>query len=766
VEFQKSGAELLAMVLLSSFVVSFLILLALRQVNRLPKTTDVTVLIKSGIYFGECAALGSADVIFDFCLSNDLADERIFVNRSSSFFTLMGEDVAIINCEMSGCGPHLAGRRIAVQNIAIVNALCDVGSALLIDVASFTNVTVADCSFARNKAHTGQGGAVLIRSAEKNTTLTQTDIKIIDNYFDLNTATADGGSLSIQFDVPIVNSQIIIERNTMDSSISVMGAGGALDVFFNSTVANSTVLIQYLSISGAFSQLGAGGIRVLSRSASDRLFVGLSHVVVSNSRADSFAGGGARMEFEDSSGLTVQLLNVTMRGSTALASSGGGLFLASTTTSVNCSFRITDLNVYDSSSPGWHGGGAVVRFEGRATNARLQMSGGVFRNNTCGKTGGGLRVVVENGDQTWIYIDGTVFEDNQGESGGGLALYLRGSNTAKVLLSTLQFYRCTALMYGGGMDFSNIDASFSSHVSVSMSMLTFDNCSSFQGGGASFASGVYDLIEASSLDFRGCSSNYSGAGILFELQKFQLRLSNSSFVDCASLKDGGGIAIVLVGSDLQDTTVQISSSVFRNNSVSNRGGGISVFSDMNNNLHLNVSDCAFFNCTAGLYGGGISLNSYNVVEGSAFVAMRSTFDQCDAKLKGSAISVSHAIVLSALATVEDNKIMHSIGVFQGRIISIRSSEVSSNWNVSVSRNTLTDWTPLSSSAPLEVLCSVTGDDENFLRATMNYISDFNFSFIASSGFRIVCEGDEFFGSSGQCSSGLLRCSLFFRVSSF
>ena len=321
-------------------------------------------------------------------------------------------------------------------------------------------------------------------------------------------------------------------------------------------------------------------------------------------------------------------------------SSGGGFGGAGASIFVQNNIHYVSVNIIGSSFvnntalPG-HGGGLLVKSNGR--HASIIVTDSSFRNNSANLhdsrphwsiiNGGAIYFTGDNGS---VFINNSDLMMNYASISGG-AVYVTGS----VFVNNSTFSQNRALMGEGGAVVSNqqnasislTQAIFSQNTAPSCGALSIQNSnhvitltdSSFlynegtnhtNGGGvACFNS---SLISAIACTFLNNMANYHGGVFVIQFSSFSIE--DSSFHDNFALQDGGVI--------YSSTNFQSLSAIYRSSFVQNlagRDGGV-LFIETTDEL-LNISQSVFSNNSANNSGGIIYVN-----EGSVYISETNIFN--------------------------------------------------------------------------------------------------------------------------------------------
>eukprot|EP01041_Mallomonas_annulata_P002061 gene2061-4027_t len=402
------------------------------------------------------------------------------------------------------------------------------GGAISLD--SCQNILFSHCTVLNNVAVTNGGGLYLSSS--------NTDVVLRDCEFSGNSG-ADGGAMHIADG----NHRLFL-TNTVFMSNTATVSGGAISIQEHSNVfqISSSVFIGNSANNG-------GGIAfgVLIRN------VALRHVVFENNVASDSGGAVFILSYADKflfdnvsyiGNVATQLGGAVLLGdhNTGVVYSGcrfhrnwvtnndglgsGGAVFAASSNEISVRDSRFSANVAD------RGGGAIALF----TNHRsFHMSNCVFYNNsvTAVISGGtvvgvGLSISAGVGGAVAVFgtgnsdvnISGCTFRMNQNKIGGGGALFL--TDATKVSLSQSSFLGNTASYYGGGVEIRNT-------VYLTLRGCIFDNNRGELGGGGLYVAGSSGVtIKTTSFTANTVPNDASGSA-MFLSQVPSMVVVNNTF---------------------------------------------------------------------------------------------------------------------------------------------------------------------------------------------------------------------------------------------
>ncbi|NTW88647.1 MAG: hypothetical protein HGB26_05890 [Desulfobulbaceae bacterium] len=406
--------------------------------------------------------------------------------------------------------------------------------------------------------------------------------------------------------------------------INAASNGGTITIgigIFNETlVVDKDLTLNGVSTSTTILKPGSAGGRVITVTAGHSLT--LKDLKITNGQAQSSAGGGILVN--DGS---LKLIGVHITNNSAMY--GGGIFQESDSGGV----EVIDSLIQENSAE-IHGGGMYIRGSAALTNTQVisniagnhggglhvdigstDISGGIFNGNHTGNgNGGGINV------NNQLTITGTeFFENTAGDSGGALTQWNKGYS---VSITGASFENNSCKNKGGA-------ALINSSLNLTNSTLT-GNMADSGGFGNTYGGGIYTsspAIVSSSIftdnqaKCTGCAIN-GGGGLWVDRPPADLSVStvNDSTFDGNKGWFGGGLSTSYGTLDISRTVFTNNSGgygggiyayvtngdhlLFKNNTATNKGGGLSAYSAV-------ISNSRFMTNSAG-GGGGVSAENGNL----------------------------------------------------------------------------------------------------------------------------------------------------------
>ncbi|KAA6396983.1 MAG: hypothetical protein EZS28_007493 [Streblomastix strix] len=179
------------------------------------------------------------------------------------------------------------------------------------------------------------------------------------------------------------------------------------------------------------------------------------------------------------------------------------------------------------------------------------------------------------------------FIDCYADEGGGLFAWIHDSSSLLTLQECL-FRGCKS---GGG-------AYVYSYIGAQLNKVTFENCSSYRGGGIYFILNNLTQLVINGSTFNSCRASSYGGGIYLEYYSSSLEFIDTTFFNCSAEYYGGGMCIKCYSKN-SIFTITSNSIIFKECSAI-RGGGIYI--------DLAISNQSLSYPTG--FGGGIFLVGY------------------------------------------------------------------------------------------------------------------------------------------------------------
>ena len=441
----------------------------------------------------------------------------------------------------------------------------------------------------------GNGGAIYIYGQET-TALTLTSST---NYtFNGNTADYSGGAIyTVSSDINI-NGVDFTSKNT-----AVNGYGGFVRSGGSVTVENATISNQQGTFGGAiYGEIVNVENSTFSANLSTNSGGAIYAADVLDVSGSTFTNNGSDSSLKTNYGGAIYSLgpvtidNCTFTGNSTSAQSqnqgGGALFISSDNASTITSSDFTNNKHNDNGQTSNYGGAIFARggrltltndtFRGNradGTNGNrggavfaetvspLRVTNSIFDENKANGNGGAV-CIGSNSTSTFTYV---TFSDNGSTSGSGGAIQAQGNIT----ISSCDLHDNYATSGNGGGVYFNQTAG-NSEFTIIKSMLT-DNTAAGGYGGA-----LYVAVESATIDkctfnnnnSANAGANSQGGAIYLKIGSKQGEISNSTFINNSA--SGGtenyGGALFL------DGQVRVVMSTFTDNSATERGGAIYIYS--------------------------------------------------------------------------------------------------------------------------------------------------------------------------------------------
>jgi hypothetical protein len=249
------------------------------------------------------------------------------------------------------------------------------------------------------------------------------------------------------------------------------------------------------------------------------------------------------------------------------------------------------------------------------------LSGPIFRNvifrNNSGNSGGGIGVFANFGGMANPLFNGCTFSGNNARTqGGGLNLLVQTGSTIYTEVSNCQFLNNTAykpgtlLARGGGMGAHAQGAG--AQLTAVLTGCTFLNNSAQHGGGGLFIfsrQGAVATVDVENCQFEG-NSAHSGGGMYLFAQGGTLTtdVSQTDFTGNAVTNIGGALGIYseLNGSNI---TANLEEGLFTGNLTALKGGALGNLGLKGGLAQLNVKKCRFNENLATQFGSALCAES-------------------------------------------------------------------------------------------------------------------------------------------------------------
>ncbi len=269
--------------------------------------------------------------------------------------------------------------------------------------------------------------------------------------------------------------------------------------------------------------------------------VELVNLTLTGGNAD--AGGGFNNR---GGGLAINLANVTLNntdiGGNTATGGGGGVRVGS-------ALVITNSSIISNNSAGGNGGGVYV--DGVITSSLLITDGGQIISNTASGNGGG--VYINGALAIMTQTMGTVISGNLAANGGGVYV-----NNGTALWSGGQVVSNTATTNGGGIYNNGQVITLLTNTTVSS-----NTASSYGGGIYNISGGSVNMIDTT------VSSNTAttgGGGVYQTTSSSRITITTSSLVDDNAATYGGGFFVD------NGSLIMVDSQVSHNTALTSGGG--------------------------------------------------------------------------------------------------------------------------------------------------------------------------------------------------
>lgn len=384
-------------------------------------------------------------------------------------------------------------------------------------------------------------------------------------------------------------STLIFTGTTQMQGNIAQGAGGGAHLATGSTLTFDTLdLIENEAANG-------GGLYIDGGQATIRRTLNLLGNVAENG-----SGGGAAI-LDTGNGVSGQSLTLTtLFAQTNKAATGGALYAA------GVDLRLGNLDLQDNQATGTSGGGLYL------LNTTTTVTGTVsLRTNQAHQHGGGLY----SDGSTLTLQQGATFQGNRTTTGSGGGLYLTSSSAHSVNLGVITLEENNAAGDGGGLYATGVTLNLASgsrlvrniaaggsgggmwlaNRPLTLSGVTFDGNSAATNGGGLHHSGANLTLNGGSL-FTDNRANSGSGGGLYTAHAAAVLVERVTFDTNQAQSDGGGLATVDSG-----LTAQTGVTLTQNTATGGRGGAIHVSGGSATLANLFVSGN-----TSGSGGGGIA----------------------------------------------------------------------------------------------------------------------------------------------------------------
>jgi len=271
----------------------------------------------------------------------------------------------------------------------------------------------------------------------------------------------------------------------------------------------------------------------------------------------------------------LQIMRGNSDGNTFDTRYGGGLFITTEEADTTAARMIIRNCTFKSNAAGY--GGAVGCNSPNDNGITPTFINCQFLSNYAAVDGGGFYRNEDNGSASdTLLVQQCAFEDNAALSGGG---WSTAGLSQPVWFQECSFFKNYALLSGAGADFYSVSAA----ASVIITDSEFSNNHSAVGGGLFLYASMYSYGGMASLNIHGSTFDENEA-------------DNSN---------GGGVCLLLNGSESATFSVNIDSVSFLNNKSRVRGAGVNTTRGGDLAVYHEVSNTRFINNDGGaLIGGG------------------------------------------------------------------------------------------------------------------------------------------------------------------
>lgn len=505
----------------------------------------------------------------------------VYVDASS--LAGMGANVTKSAAAVSGGGVFLTGANSSLSGLAIRDCSAPEGggiAAVQATQASLSNVDIT------NNNVTGDGGGIHA---------TQCDLTISNSRAANNSANYSGGglyssestvvgTLTLAFNEAAygggaASTGITMLANTVLESNSAQEAGGGL------YTGDGELTLREVDVKSCVS-LNGGGVYL----STARLF----HDQVRIANCTAQTGGGM---YVDTSSLFMPVAAnssaVAVLNLNKASNFGGGVYMSGNDTVLR-GFRI-------SASSAISGGGIAAESSWNCT-----IANGLIQNSTVTRLGGGAFF---GEDAHCLFMSSVVELNSAGIAGGGIAVYKANLNHSSLVIRGNQGKN------GGGLFLSNnADAVPWNDRTFQRSLLDANLAGdmSFNGANVQINCTVNCVLSGFRIT-RGVVWSGRGGGVYIS-GKGKILLTGLA-TDSNEADLGGGVFI----SDASDTTIRSCS--FTSNTAEERGGGLNIENANSAATTVEISDSVFYNNTAGKEGGGAIYLENSRLAGSSLLVL-------------------------------------------------------------------------------------------------------------------------------------------------
>jgi hypothetical protein len=334
-------------------------------------------------------------------------------------------------------------------------------------------------------------------------------------------------------------------------------------------------------------------------------------------------GGGV---FIYSSNLGPVISQFSVRGNTARGGDGGGLYMRVFLGAGSQPARIENGDISDNTAAIGNGGG--VYFSGFSGVQRAELTNVVVKGNLADGAGAGRGGGIYMLDTSPVATNVTIESNTAYVDGGGMWLVVNQGQAQRSIFQRSKIRSNVARSGSGGGVYLTSQAA----VNVPGILDTvFESNSAAYGGGLWLQYVIPSLrVDISSSSFIGNRANYTGGGLWTSASK--MRLVGVSFASNTAGSSGAGYSASLFSSSSSGDLIILSSS-FQSNAALNGGGGL-----LSVGLALTVTNTSFSTNDGGSAEGGAI---------SAKLSSSSTFSLTDCQLRSNVAAVGGAVSASA-----------------------------------------------------------------------------------------------------------------------
>ena len=400
--------------------------------------------------------------------------------------------------------------------------------------AEGTKITISENTFNNNKATTGAGGSLNI----KTTTAIISDNDITKSY-----SKESGGAIYLESKtIRLTNNQISQCNAGSNAAATYINGASSVNIIGNRFVSNTAGQIAgalFIKTNKATIKNNEFAKNTAPSSGGAIRIEGDSNVISNNTFTENKATGvlgGAICSLGHNNQFTYNTFTDNVAGRDGGAILSEGTNVADIGHNNIISNNVFTGNKVTGNAEGSHGGAISMAGESCAINYNN------FTNNHADTIGGAIRW--NGGNSAMGDIIGNIFESNDAPSGGAMYITGHGINVAKNT-----FNNNKATNAGGSIDIVGNNAIISDN--------KISNSDSQKIGGGIYAKGENTQFKGNTLT--RCSAENNGGGAYLEGSG---TVSNSKFTSCSAKNNGGGIFFTNTNYKLEGTT-------FKDNTATN-----------------------------------------------------------------------------------------------------------------------------------------------------------------------------------------------------